>query len=98
MADKTQFRTIETDEEELNTKIRKHRLKIIKIILLLLALAAVAALGIFFFQKLRKYNSYVRTLLEASFLHMEMVLSNIVTMGQFIPTPMMKCTGTRPMR
>ena len=58
MADKTQFRTIETDEEELNTKIRKHRLKIIKIILLLLALAAVAALGIFFFQKLRKYNSY----------------------------------------
>ena len=31
MADKTQFRTIETDEEELNTKIRKHRLKIIKI-------------------------------------------------------------------
>ena len=24
MADKTQFRTIETDEEELNTKIRKH--------------------------------------------------------------------------
>ena len=49
MADKTQFRTIETDEEELNTKIRKHRLKIIK-------------------------------------------------MGQFIPTPMMKCTGTRPMR
>ena len=39
MADKTQFRTIETDEEELNTKIRKHRLKIIKIILLLLALA-----------------------------------------------------------
>ena len=32
MADKTQFRTIETDEEELNTKIRKHRLKIIKII------------------------------------------------------------------
>ena len=25
MADKTQFRTIETDEEELNTKIRKHR-------------------------------------------------------------------------
>ena len=105
MADKTQFRTIETDEEELNTKIRKHRLKIIKIILLLLALAAVAALGIFFFQKLRKYNSYtvekawnVRTLLEASFLHMDMVLSNIVTMGQFIPTPMMKCTGTRPMR
>lgn len=58
MADKTQFRTIETDEEELNTKIRKHRLKIIKIILLLLALAAVVALGIFFFQKLRKYNSY----------------------------------------
>ena len=58
MADKTQFRTIETDEEELNTKIRKHRLKIIKIILLLLALATVAALGIFFFQKLRKYNSY----------------------------------------
>lgn len=58
MADKTQFRTIETDEEELNTKIRKHRLKIIKIILLLLALAVVAALGIFFFQKLRKYNSY----------------------------------------
>ena len=49
MADKTQFRTIETDEEELNTKIRKHRLKIIKIILLLLALAAVVALGIFFF-------------------------------------------------
>lgn len=58
MADKTQFRTIETDEEELNTKIRKHRLKIIKIILLLLALAVVVALGIFFFQKLRKYNSY----------------------------------------
>lgn len=58
MADKTQFRTIETDEEELNTKIRKHRLKIIKIILLLLTLAAVVALGIFFFQKLRKYNSY----------------------------------------
>ena len=55
MADKTQFHTIETDEEELNTKIRKHRLKII---LLLLALAAVVALGIFFFQKLRKYNSY----------------------------------------
>ena len=72
MADKTQFRTIETDEEELNTKIRKHRLKIMKIILLVLALIAVVAVGIFFFQKLRKY--------------------------QFIPMPMMSCTGTRPMR
>ena len=52
MADKTQFRTIETDEEELNTKIRKHRLKIIKIILLLLVLADVVCFGDFLFSEI----------------------------------------------
>lgn len=52
MADKTQFRTIETDEEELNTKIRKHRLKIIKIILLLLATGGCCSIGDFLFSEI----------------------------------------------
>lgn len=58
MADKTQFRTIENDEEELSTKIRKHRLKIVKIVLLVAGVILLAAVGVFMFLRLRTYQSY----------------------------------------
>lgn len=58
MADKTQFRTIENDREELDVKIRRHRLKIVKIMLLVAGIILLAAAGVFMFLRLRTYQSY----------------------------------------
>lgn len=58
MADKTQFRTIENSEEELSTKIRRHRLKIVKTMLLVAGVILLAAVGVFMFLRLRTYQSY----------------------------------------
>lgn len=58
MADKTQFRTIENDREELDAKIRRHRLKIVKIMLLVAGIILLAAAGVFMFLRLRTYQSY----------------------------------------
>lgn len=58
MADKTQFRTIESDREELDAKIRRHRLKIVKIMLLVAGIILLAAAGVFMFLRLRTYQSY----------------------------------------
>lgn len=58
MADRTQFTTIETDPEELNTKIRRHRLKILKTALMVAGVILLIAAGIFLFLRLRTYNSY----------------------------------------
>lgn len=52
MADKTQFRTIETDEEELNTKIRKHRLKIIKNHIVVAGAGGCCGIGDFLFSEI----------------------------------------------
>lgn len=59
MADKRQFRTIETDEDELNSKIRSHRLKIIKAVLIATGLLLLVMGAVFLFLKLRQFNSYV---------------------------------------
>lgn len=58
MADRTQFTTIETDPEELDTKIRRHRLKILKTALMIAGVILLIAAGIFLFLRLRTYNSY----------------------------------------
>ena len=49
MADKSQFTTIETDPEELNAKIRRHRLKILKVSLIIAGVLLLIAAGIFLF-------------------------------------------------
>lgn len=58
MADKRQFRTIETDEDELNSKIRSHRLKIIKTLLVVAGIVLLVCAAVFLFMRLRQYSSY----------------------------------------
>lgn len=61
MADKSQFTTIETDPEELNAKIRRHRLKILKVSLIIVGVLLLIAAGIFLFLRLRTYSAYTVT-------------------------------------
>lgn len=58
MADKRQFRTIVTDEDELDSKIRSHRLKIIKMLLAAVGIVLLVCAAVFLFMRLRQYNSY----------------------------------------
>lgn len=59
MADKTQFRTIETDPEELEYRIREHRKRIIKIGLMLAGIVMAFAAVFWMVVNLRTYHSYV---------------------------------------
>lgn len=59
MADKRQFRTIVTDEDELDSKIRSHRLRIIKMLLAVTGTILLVCAAVFLFLRLRQYHSYV---------------------------------------
>lgn len=61
MAGKTDFKTVETDSEELeemNEKIRDHRLRTLRRVVITLAIAAVAVIGIQLWMALRSYTSF----------------------------------------
>ncbi|MGN0342962.1 MAG: DUF5711 family protein [Roseburia sp.] len=60
MADKTQFRTIQTDPDELQSRIRAHRRRTMKIFLIIVGLAAAIFGVIWMVVNLRTYTSYVQ--------------------------------------
>lgn len=55
---KQKFRTVQTDTEELNKKIRAHRIKILKITLFFTALLILLAGAIMLYFKLKEYTAY----------------------------------------
>ncbi len=55
---KRNFRTIETDQEELNSKIRAHRLRIIKYLLVIIGILLLAAAGFMLLMRLRQYQNF----------------------------------------
>ena len=64
---KKNFRTIETDQAELNKKIRAHRLKILKRILIIIGILLIGTAGVMLMMRLRQYTDYdVTTSVERS--------------------------------
>ena len=55
---KQSFKTIETDTQELEHKIRRHRLKIVRIVLLVVLLVLLLLAGVLLALRLKEYTSY----------------------------------------
>lgn len=55
---KRQFKTVQTNTEELNKKIRAHRLRIVKITLFFMALLVLATGAVLLFFRLKEYTAY----------------------------------------
>lgn len=55
---KRNFRTIETDQEELSKKIRVHRLRILKIVLVLSGIIVLIVAGFLLMMRLRQYTDF----------------------------------------